>query len=218
MFPGGIGEDPNDGDYSGGGHGPLTTPPQTIGPDNVPCLISMNTGMLPPNGTGYHVHTFVGIYFNGKEVALPDGLGFANPQGDGTFSGISNWTQYATMCYYEMHTHDASGLIHVESANAPVGFQHGAKYTLGDFLAVWGITISPANFGPLNGLVTVYTSGQFARGGPGTHGEIGSNNYSLYVGDPNAIGMYSHEVIWVLVGTGNPTGSSLPNVNFFTEW
>jgi hypothetical protein len=218
MFPGGIGEDPNDGDYPAGGHGPLTSPPQTIGPDNVPCLQSMDTGALPPQGTGYHVHTFVGIYYNGKEVALPDGIGMANPEGESTYKGIPNWTNYATMCYYETHTHDASGLIHQESANAPLAFQQGAKYTLGDFLAVWGITIGPTNLGPLSGPVSIYTSGQFGRGGPGTKSEIGSNTYTLYTGDPTLIGLYSHEVIWITIGTGNPVGSNLPNVLFFTEW
>ena len=215
MFPGGIGSEPNDGDYSGGGHGPLTNPPQTIGPDHVPCLSSMNTGNLPPQGTGYHVHAFVGIYYNGKEVALPDGIGFANPRNDGTFNGISHWTETATMCYYEMHTHDASGLVHEESMHAPSGFQAGAKYTLGDFLAVWGVTLGSNHLGPLNGAVSVFTSGQVGRG---KTGEVSSTLYSRYTGNPLQIGLYSHEVIWITVGSGNPANSALPNVVFWTEW
>ena len=213
MFPGGAGEEPNDGDYPGGGHGPLNT---TIGPDNVPCLSAMYNGPIPP---GYHVHAFLGIYYNGREVALPDGLGFADPQADGQFPGTPpGWTQYATHCYYEMHTHDASGLIHIETANAPPGGQKDTKYTLGDFLAVWGIQVTPMQFGPLSGAVSVYTSGPAAVGGPGTKGEVGSNHYSLYQGDPAQIPLYSHEVIWIVVGPNNPTGSSLPNVLFWDEW
>jgi hypothetical protein len=220
MFPDSIGEEPNDGDYPNGGHGPLN---DTKGPDGVPCLAQMYTGQVAPDGPGYHVHAFIGMYLNGKEVALPDGLGFADPLGDGTFNGVPNWTQYATKCYYEMHSHDASGTIHIETFTAPPGNQFGTVYTLGDFLAVWGIPVGPSNWGPLNGTVTIYTSGAVARGGPGTGGYVFSNTYSLYCRacDANTIGaipLYSHEVIWVLVGSGNLEGSALPNVDFFTEW
>lgn len=227
MFPGGVGEDAGDGDYPNGGHGPLTNPPQTIGPDNVPCLVSMNTNGYVGDGhggTGYHVHTFLGIFFNGSEVALPDGVGFADPEADGQFPGTPmNWTQYATMCYYETHVHDGSGLIHQESATPPMGDQLGTKYTLGDFLAVWGITISPTNLGPLNGGVTIYTSGQaaFRAGCVAGNCRVTSNHYTLYMGDPSVIGLYSHEVIWILVdggGKANPRGSSLPNVSYFDKW
>ncbi len=218
MFPGGIGEEPNDGDYPNGGHGPVNT---TIGADNVPCL----TGMYPgaPTGPGVHMHAFVGIYYNGKEVALPDGLGFSDPAGDYTYKGIPNWTNYNTTsdgCIYEMHTHDASGMIHIESYTAPTGGIKGTKYSLGDFLAEWGIPTSSTNWGPLNGTVTIYTSGPVYRG---HQAYTYSNTYSLYCSacDPALVSMiplYSHEVIWVLVGTGNLTGSSLPNVDFYTEY
>ncbi len=219
MFPGGVGEEPNDGDYPNGGHGPVNT---SIGPDNVPCLSAMYGGPHPP---GYHVHAFVGIYYNGTEAALPDGLGFADPSGDGTFNGISNWTQYAYNpsdhskpgCYYEMHTHDASGIIHIESATAPSGDQRGTLYTLGDFLAIWGIQVNASQWGPLTGPVSIYTSGQLSRGDTKTSTTL-SNTYTLWQGDPASIPLYSHEVIWVVVGSGNPTGSSLPNVHFFDTW
>jgi len=214
MFPGGIGEEKNDGDYPNGGHGPLNS---TIGADNVPCLASMYGGQ--PTGPGIHVHAFVGIYYNGAEVALPDGIGFADPSADGTFFGINNWTEYASHCYYQMHTHDASGMIHIEGYTAPAGGAKGSLYTLGDFLAVWGIPLNSMQLGPLNGPVTIYTSGPVARGGYGTNSEVGSNTYTVFTGlDPNTIPLYSHEVVWILIGSGNPTGSSLPNVLFFTEY
>jgi hypothetical protein len=224
LFPGGGGEESNDGDYAAGGHGPVNT---TIGPDNVPCLSAMYTGKVEPYGPGYHVHAFLGIYYNGLEVAVPDGLGFANPAGDGQFNvGLPNqtppnWTQYAIgpKCYYQMHTHDASGTLHIESATAPANGQNGTLYTLGDLLAIWGIPVSATNWGPLNGAVQIYTSGQFSRGHQCyPHCYVYSNTYTPYAGDPTLMPLYSHEVIWVLVGTGNPTGSSLPNVLFWDAW
>jgi hypothetical protein len=228
MFPGGTAEEANDGDLPNGGHGPLNS---TIGPDNVPCLQAMYPGGVGKPGDGYHVHPFLGIYFNGRRVALPDGIGMSDPAADFTFNGIPNWTNFnangANGCFYQIHTHDASGVFHIESypPAPPGGFngQQGTLYTLGDLLAVWGVSAGPSNFGPLNGTVTIYTSGPVSRGGPGTKTLVPSTTYQLICTacDSNTIGsipLYSHEVIWVLVGTGNLTGSSLPNINFFTEW
>jgi len=224
MFPGGVGKEANDGDYPAGGHGPLNT---TIGPDNVPCLASMYSGAVEPKGPGYHVHAFLGIYYNGQEVAVPDGLGIADPGTDGQFNvgqpnqTPPNWTQYAygPDCYYQMHTHDASGTVHIESGTAPANGQNGTLYTLGDLLAIWGIPVSATNWGPLNGTVQIYTSGLFSRGHQcNPHCYVYSNTYTQYTGDVNALPLYSHEVIWVVVGTGNPIGTKLPNVLFWDAW
>jgi hypothetical protein len=43
-----------------------------------------------------------------------------------------------------MHTHDATGIIHME---AP----HPFNYTLGDFFSVWGVKLGPAQVGGLKG-------------------------------------------------------------------
>lgn len=223
QFTGGVGKEVGDGDYPAGGQGPVGT--SFKGPDaKIPCLTYMYSGPVPP---GYHVHTFVGIYVNGSEVALPDGLGIAAPNKDITYKGIPNWTQnsynpkYPSKpgCFYQMHTHDPSGLIHVESSN-PNGIpQTGTMYTLGDFLALWGIPVnqSAGQFGPFTGTMQIYTSGPVSRGGSGG-GEVGSNQYSLYTGDIKQIPLYSHEVIWILIGSGNPVGASLPNVAYWDEW
>lgn len=216
----------NDGDYPSGGHGPVNT--SMTGPDGntVSCLSSM--------AENYHVHAFLGFYNSGHAVALSDGIGMAEPQGDGDYAvngtTIHNWENYATQCFYEMHTHDASGVIHIEAPSPNCG---GATqntvpcdmsiFTLGDFLAVWGVQIMPtgiySNGAPImSGSVQIYTSGPVARGGPNHSAEVGSNTYSLYTGDPNAIPLYSHEVIFVDVGSGNLTGSALPNVAFYETW
>jgi hypothetical protein len=175
----------------------------------------------------YHVHTFLGLYVNGQEIAIPDGIGMVNPFGDFSASdpctgGAPNFECFADEFYY-MHTHDASGIVHMEGP-MPVcgGWQQPPAppcptiFTLGNFLDVWGITISPANFGPFTGPVTIYTSplGVF-NPCSGSPCYTGSNTYSLYTGDPRAIPLQSHTVIWILVGSGNPTGSSLPNVQWF---
>ena len=177
----------------------------------------------------FHVHSFVGIFVNGQQYALPDGIGFAEPLGDTTFydpaSGdhLQYWENYAghnhygNPCIYRMHTHDATGVIHQEDpSNTPIT---SSMFTLGQFFGVWGIAVSGTNFGPYQGIVTVYWNG------PGPHGpcssqvagscEVAPSQLQIYSGDPNAIPLYSHTVVWFEVGTGNPDQAHLPGVNFF---
>jgi hypothetical protein len=61
-----------------------------------------------------HYHALVYIYINGEQVQVPQGVGIA--------SGSS--------CFYWMHTHDTTGVIHIEAPN-------GRDFTLGNFLDIW---------------------------------------------------------------------------------
>jgi len=65
----------------------------------------------PPNG--YHWHTQLQIYSGGAPYTIPANTGFS------------------TGCAEPLHTHDTSGLIHVESDALRL-------YTIGDFFLVWG--------------------------------------------------------------------------------
>jgi hypothetical protein len=62
----------------------------------------------------YHVHAHLSLYINGSPVTVP------------AYIGIDNNNQ----CFYWLHTHDVSGIIHIE---AP---QQGT-YTLGTFFRLW---------------------------------------------------------------------------------
>ncbi len=65
----------------------------------------------------YHVHAHLAIFVNGQEQTVPANIGIE------------------PTCLYWLHTHDASGVIHVE---AP---QQG-DYTLGQFFDIWGQPLS----------------------------------------------------------------------------
>lgn len=178
----------------------------------------------------YHVHAFLGLYVNGQEIAIPDGIGMINPFGDfqatdpsGCTGGANNFECYADAFYY-IHTHDASGEIHLEAPSTnPCGVQNGvyvgpcnySLFTFGQLLDIWGISLTANNFGPFAGPVQIYTSPIKYVPCPGAGAcYTPSNTYSLYTGDPTQIALYSHSVIWILVGSGNPTGSSLPNIQW----
>ncbi len=171
----------------------------------------------------YHVHAFVGIMYNGQEIALPDGTGMVDPYGEFTdpSTGVPNQEIYAD-CFYFTHTHDASGMLHIEAPSPTCGAASNyttpcnmSLYTLGNYFDVWGISISAGNFGPFNGPVSVYTSplqyGACTVSGPCYSP---SRTYSLYTGDPRTIPLYSHTVVWIVIGTQPTSATSLPNIQW----
>src|SRR5579872_6034766 len=62
----------------------------------------------------YHIHQHLAIYDAGQPVPVPQGIGKDQAHG----------------CIYWMHTHDTTGVIHVESPSEK-------QYTLGNFLDIW---------------------------------------------------------------------------------
>lgn len=62
--------------------------------------------------TTYHIHPEIAIRINGEDVIIPANIGIK------------------PTCMTSIHTHDAGGIIHVES---PIQ----KDFTLGDFFAVW---------------------------------------------------------------------------------
>lgn len=204
---------PIDGDSTSGGHGPLGS-----SLNGIACDSSMAN-------SGYHVHFFLGIIVNGRQYALPDGVGLADPKQVEITYGVPNQEEYVVPppgqksgCYYRLHTHDPSGVVHAELPNPSGTLKVQNSYVkLGQFFSVWGHKVTTTSFDTFGGPVTVITSGQRYQGGTSS-GEIYKSSYTRYTGDPNLIPIYSHEVIWLEVGSGNPSPSQLPNIVFYQEY
>lgn len=180
---------PNDSDSARGGNG------QTV--DGVlPCVSTMYTN-------AYHVHAFVGVIYQKQEMALPDAIGLYGygPESSGVTNGAK--------CYYYLHTHDATGMIHIESpSNVSLG---SGVYTLGNFLDVWGQTLSTTGLGNFSGAVHVFVAKPALR-------SLYSGPFTAYTGDPHAIKLYSHEAIWIEIGSAYYTAAQLPQIRFYTEY
>lgn len=69
----------------------------------------------------YHIHAYVKIYINGVNVPLVANTGIA-PVGVTSNSNVT--------CLYWLHTHDATGVIHIESPTTKI-------YTLSQFFDIW---------------------------------------------------------------------------------
>lgn len=69
----------------------------------------------------YHIHAHISIYINGVNTPLVANTGIA-PLGVTSNANVT--------CYYWLHTHDASGVIHIESPTTKL-------YTLSQFFDIW---------------------------------------------------------------------------------
>ena len=67
--------------------------------------------------TQFHIHPLLKIVIDGQDMTVPAEIGITDS------------------CMHPIHTHDNTGMIHIES---PVK----RDFTLGDFFAVWGQTLT----------------------------------------------------------------------------
>jgi hypothetical protein len=113
-----------------------------------------------------HVHTHLAIFHDGKQLAVPQYIGFAPNLAGG--------------CLYWIHTHDASGIIHIEAPE--ISPPQGGPYTLGMVFDIWGQPLQRDNVAGLKGPVTAYVNG------------------AKYDGDLRAIPLGAHQQIVLEIG------------------
>jgi len=126
----------------------------------------------------YHIHAHLAIYIDGKQMNVPYGIGIEQPWSTQALQDGSQFVNSGAAFYY-LHTHDDTGVIHIESPST-------ATYTLGQFFAEWNQPLSSTQIGSHNGSVIVYVNG------------------AKQSGDPASIKLTSHEVIQLDLGKDVP--------------
>jgi hypothetical protein len=133
----------------------------------------------------FHIHAHLAIYVHGQEKFVPYGIGIVPPyQLQNTASGpfVAGGSKF-----YWLHTHDETGVIHIES---PVQ----RTFTLGNLFDIWHQPLSPTQVGPATGQVVAFV-----------------NNHPAGA-DPRAIPLAAHDVIQLNIDTPEPFhGYSFPN-------
>jgi hypothetical protein len=135
----GGGDDGGGGDSGSGGI--------KFSPDSVPAGATVGIKDLPPpwqpnytdltqrieamdlpgfNETISHTHAWLHVYVDGKQEPVPANIGI-DP---------------ATQTLAALHTHDAEGIVHMEA-------DREFDFTLGQFMAVWGVAFSKDRLGSL---------------------------------------------------------------------
>ena len=126
-----------------------------------------------PCGSGAdaeHYHAHVSLFVNGQQQAIPLGIGIRNAVVEGDSLAI------AGTCFYWLHSHDRTGIIHIEPSVT------GHTFTLGEYFDIWGEPLTSGNVAGNQGAVTVYVDG------------------ARYFGDPRAIVLAAHQQITIEVG------------------
>jgi hypothetical protein len=93
-------------------------------------VFSSPSNMTPVDGircdsmefTKFHIHAHLDIFVDGKPFTVPSQIGI-DPQG---------------RCLYWLHTHDDSGVIHIES---PIE----REFSIGNFIDIWDQTFNNTN-------------------------------------------------------------------------
>jgi hypothetical protein len=93
-----------------------------------------------------HIHLHLALFYNGEQIAVPMGIGIVKP------FKVNHGFVESGSGYYWLHTHDASGIVHVESPNDTV-------YTLGHFFDIWGQPLTAQNVAGMEGPVRIYVNG-----------------------------------------------------------
>lgn len=131
----------------------------------------------------FHIHSHLSIFLNGRQIAVPAGIGIKNPHTIVTSEFPDGFVDYGD-CVYPLHTHDTSGRLHVEAPTR-------RTFTLGQAFRVWGQPLSRTNVAGITGLpLVIYIN-------DGT-------NLRRYEGDPAAIELESKREITFQLGSAIP--------------
>src|SRR3954468_20661602 len=122
---------------------------------------------LGSEGAGLHIHQHLDIYVNGKHQVVPQGVGIYDDQ-------------FLT----ELHTHDTTGIMHVESPVAQ-------NFDLGQFFGVWGVRL---NENCIGGYCKTVPAGEKTPWKVYVNGQP-------YTGNPAALVLKSHQEIVFAIGT-----------------
>ena len=152
------------------------SPGQTWQPEYSHLPDRLNTLGLPsaPSMTAtFHHHDLLQIYIHGQPVSVPSQIGIDNNAG------------YLT----SIHTHDASGIVHLESPTPH-------PYTLGEVFDVWGVRFTRSCIG-----------GYCSKGGDQLRVYVNGNAIG---GDPATIKLGQHMDVVVTFGTTKELPNPIP--------
>ena len=147
--------------------GAASPPPWPVPANTKEQVAKAGLALLPNEAVVRHDHDHLDIYVDGKSQTVPAFIGI---------EGGANATGYAPL-----HTHDASGVIHIEAADA------NARFSLGQVFNEWNVLLTPTQIGSLKAgggkTLTVYVDGKVLKT------------------DPSKLELTKHQEIAIVYGT-----------------
>lgn len=178
---------------------PPPTPRATPAPWDAPAdaLGGMSlAGTLPGQfAFAEHIHVHLDVFVNGQSIPVPAGIGLVEPVdlGPGSdFPGLDFYDSYIGADAY-LHTHDASGIIHVEA-------QTPETFTLGQFFDEWLVRLTSNCLGSYcNGggsSLRVYVNGSLVTGDPSSIPLTNLAEIAVVYGPPGEPGFIPSSYAW----------------------
>ncbi len=122
----------------------------------------------------FHIHSHLDVFVNGEPVVVPAAIGINLDD-----PGLQQGEGCKNPCISPLHTHDTTGILHIESAQ-------DVPFTLGQFFAEWDVRLDGSCVGGYcrpEAPISVSIDGQ------------------PYDGDPAGIRLKDHEEIAIAIGT-----------------
>lgn len=145
--------------------GRTSNPPWPVPEDATAAVTAAGLPMLGSEGTALHIHAHLDVIANGAPVTVPAEIGI-----DEAKQQIS-----------PLHSHDTTGVIHIESPDK------SASFTLGEFFTEWQVSLGSDHIGGLTADATHHLKA-YVNGTP-------------YQGDPAGIVLAAHQEIALVYGT-----------------
>ncbi|MDX6257136.1 MAG: hypothetical protein QOJ11_3470 [Frankiales bacterium] len=146
--------------------GATSLPPWPAPTDVATAVAKAGLVLLPNETLNRHDHAHLDVWTDGKTVPVPAYIGI---QGGANSTGLSS-----------LHTHDATGVIHIESPA-------GDRFTLGQVFNEWNVLFTPTQIGGLKTgagkTLTVYVNGK------------------ALTTDPTKLELLKHQEIAIVYGT-----------------
>jgi hypothetical protein len=143
-----------------------TPPPWALPTDAGPYIAAAGLSAFGTEMLSVHYHAHVDIVASGRKVTVPAGIGFVVSHDKVT--GLA-----------PLHTHDDSGIIHIESATPH-------PFTLGQVFTEWGVALSATQLGGLHvdstHVLAAYVNGRRFTGDPATLRLKGHLEIALWYG------------------------------------
>jgi hypothetical protein len=119
-------------------------------------------------GTAKHFHSHLDLFVNGQRTPVAANIGIDETSGEMS----------------ELHTHDDSGILHIEAPTAD------KTYTLGQLFSEWQVRLDATSIGGLkadaNSAVRAYVDGKPVSGDPGRIELMPHQEIALFYGAKNA--------------------------------
>ena len=144
-------------------------------------LTAIGLPALTTEGQALHIHQHLDMVIHGKAMEVPTEIGIH--EGAGGFIA-------------SVHTHDTSGIIHVESPTVE-------SFHLGQFFDIWGVRLTTSCIGgyctDATNTLTFYVNG------------------AKYEGDPRNIELTKHEELVVVYGAATEAPATIPATYAFPD-